>query len=66
MRQNHNFFVAVLNEFHAAQSASESDRYVVQERGNSKVRTVRKRDIVFLSEDAIATCSVSCINTGAN
>lgn len=66
MRQNHNFFVAVLDEFHPAQNPSESDRYVVQERGNSKARTVRKRDIVFLSEDAIATCSVSFPRLYAN
>lgn len=59
VRQNHNFFVAVLNEFHPAQTPVDSDRYIVLERGNSKARTVRKRDIVFLPEDAIATCSVS-------
>lgn len=52
--------MAILNEFEAAQNASDRDRYVVLERGSSKARTVRRRDIVFLPEDAIATCSVSC------
>lgn len=59
VRQNHNFFVAVLEAFQPAQNAQQSDRYVVLERGKSRPRPVKKRDIVFLSDNGIATCSVS-------